>query len=1122
MKRLLPLTLCCLLLLLSLPVAALANEGVAWYYLFMAPFALFATPFFLTIVFVTIAVLCYWQYRTSGNKSRGVAAVLVLLLIIPLAFRDKASFVAERESRQRAERMVKERREARLAGKHVSPDFKAMSTAYAQKYQASAKTEKDRLNFQAGQDMLRMARDIDSMQKKEPLPPDPAVEKEGPPPARSAKTLLFELYALAQLAAAGWAGAFIARWRTRRRLNTLVHLAPLTICLFLPALAQLPFIVMFAAGTGERIYVSWLSMIGSTPMSFMVVYLLGILSYHWRGRHTGEIPTQASAHGEVQREIQQAEPVAQDATDEFVYFACPGCKLAGRIAAARLPERGLLATCPECNTGFPVRHDAAISTSPAAAKYCNAGSSAPQETVLAEAGSTDPPGIKQYLASLAACRSYFLLQILAIILSWQLGQRIASVPLILMQLLAFALPAPLACGCVLATRKSSGFAAQLTGMILALIAAITAYAVQVAASRSFPLQNLVYDSAFRYALMAFGSGFAGVAAGWFFAAAEKRYWLTPQVLFTATLRRLRENSFLLTGWCIFVLIEGLMSLHFHGEAGLIVLPIVAVVDNLPFLVVWLLARAASVEEVPSTRLAAILFAGFYALMTTPLHSAGMVLNPVGIFFQKTPFIGLGVTVCALIALAWFRTRKAVGAQTMQGVASLLPGGSCLPPVRSAVLAIAVLVACYGSYNGSRERFDLKNLFAAQAYPEIAFTDPAGKPLPHLPVSVQRIGSEPISFLNIHAEQGGRVTLETDAGGILHLPSRKARLATLGFAGLFSGRRHIYLTPLDLGWQVTGSGLSPSYELREVTTRETIACKPADMGESLKHGAHLINLMPLKSWENAVATLENRAGSLKNLSPAQLLDLAGPCNRLISTTCDRIDNALLDHPETPELIRKMAIDNFKVFASVTRSGNYAEPILAALEQDKRMSSWMDLLHKEMRLEAKAKSEAAKADGRTAAVIHEEALKLHKQGKKAEAFALYQAVFAAPGPMLPRYFGNSSYACSSLGMRSWAMRLAREGLRLKPDHDRSAHSYAQEAYHFTDYEAAKTWAGVSVATGFTDNDVHKLLGAASMKTGDRLTAAACLWRPLKYDGDETWIMPYLERIGPRPFWQPIQKL
>lgn len=1120
------------LILLSNPALSAASEGSAWLYLLMAPLALFTTPFFLTTVFVAIAVYCYWQYRTVGNKLLGIVAVLVLLAAIPMAFRDKASFVAERETRQRAERMAKERREARRAGKHVSPDFKAMSAAYAQKYQSSQKTEADRLNFQAGQEMLRMARTIDATQQKEPHPPDPGVEKEEAPPVRSGKTFLFGCYSLILLAAAGWAGALVARWRTRRCLTTLVHLAPLSICLFMPVIAQLPFIGMVAGGTGGRIYIPWLSRLGFTPMSFIVAYLVGILFYHWRARHNGEISEcQTSAHGEKQKDIQQAEPVEHFATDEFVHFTCPGCDLAGRIATDRLPERGLIATCPKCKTSFPVRRDAAIRSSIYADQPVADGSSTPQEPVLPEADSTgsarqeevNPPlGSKQYLSPLAACMTYFLLQILAIILSWQLGQRVASVPLILTQLFAFALPAPLACLCVLATRKSRGTAALTTGLIFALTTAVAVYSVQVAANRSFPLQNLVFDSALRHALLAFGCGLTGVAVGWFFADVERRYGLTPHALFTATFRRLRENSFLIAGWCIFLLIEGLMSPHFHGDAGLIVLPIIVVVDNLPFLVVWLLARVASVEDIPSARLASILFAGFYALLTVPLHSAEMVLSPVAILFQMIPFLGVSVMVSALISLAWLRPRNLIGKPALLGISSIFPSGRYMYPVRSAILAIAVLAACYGSYNGSLDRFDPEHLFVSQTYPEIVFTAPDGKPLARLPVGVQTIPRSPISFLSLRAIREQRFTLETDTNGILRLPSHKPRLATLGFVGLFAGGRHTYLTVLDPRWQVPGSAYSASYELRNVTARQTIACKPADIGESLKHGSHRINSMPSKTWEGVVAALENSTGSLDKLSPAQLLDLASPCDRLISTTCDRIDTALLDHPETPELIRRKAIDGFKVFASVTRSGNYAEPILSALEQDTGMTAWLEILRKEIRLEAQVKSEAAKGDGRSAAVIHEEALKLHHQKKYGEAFALYQAVFTAPGPMLPRYFGNASYACNDLGMPFWAMRLARQGLRINPRHDRSADSYAQRASFFSNHEAAKIWAMVSIANGFTDDYEYKLLGAASMETGDRLTAAACLWKPMKYNKSETWIMPYLEKIGPRPFWQPIPEL
>jgi len=1121
-----------LVLILSTPALSAANEGPVWVYLLMAPFALFTTPFFLTIVFVVIAIICYWQYRTAGNKLLGTVTVLALLLAIPIAYRDKASFVAERESRQRAEQMSKERREARRVGKRVSPDFKAMSSAYAQKYQSSNKTEKDRLNFQAGREMVQMARTIDAMQQKGPLSPEPEAQREKSPPVRSGKTFLFELYSLILFATAGWAGVFVARWRTRRCLTTLVHIGPLCICLFMPVIAQLPFIVMFAGGTGESIYFSWLSMLGSTPLPFIIAYLLGILFYHWRARLGGEIPAcQTSVQKEEQGDIRQVEPDKPAAPDEFVHFSCPGCSLAGRIATARVPEEGLFATCPKCKTGFPVKRDATISSSRSAKQPVDNCSNMPQELLLPEADSAglaqpdeidQPQGFKQYFSALATARSYFLLQTLAIALSWLLGQRDYSVPLIVTQLLVFALQAPLAFICVLVTRRSSGIVAPVIGGIFALTAAIEVYAVQVAANRLFPLKNLVTGSALRYALLAAGIGLTGVAAGWFFAAVERRYGSTPQALFKATLLRLRDSSFLIAGWCIFVLIEGLMSPHFHGEGGLIVLPIIAVVDNLPFLIVWLLARAASREEVPSSRLAAILFAVCYAILTVPLHSADMVFSPVGFFFQMTPFLGVGVMVCSLISLAWFRTRKTSGEAKLRGVSSLLPGGRYIFPMRNTILVAAVLAACYGSYNGSREHYDPVHLFVSHNYPELVFTDPAGKPLSHLPVSVELIGSGPISLLSIHSEEGRRFTLETDTKGILPLPACKPRLASLGVMGLFAGKRHIYLTVLDPHWQVPGSGLSPSYELRDVTARQTIACKSADVGESLKNGSHLIKLMPLKTWEDVVIAQENSAGALKNLTPPQLLDLASPCDRLISTTCDRIDAALLDHPKTPELIRKKSIDNFKLFASVRRSGNYAEPILAALEQDTGMSSWMELLRKEIRIETQIKNAVAKADGRTAAALHEEALDLHHLKKYAEAFALYQQVFTSPGPMLARYYANSSYACNDLGMPCWAMRLARKGLQLDPRHNRSADSYAQRESYFGNHEAAKIWAMVSIVNGFTDDYEYKLLGASSMETGDRLTAAACLWKPMKYGHNETWIMRYLERIGPRPFWQSITEL
>lgn len=1131
MKKLL-MTLSFVFLLLSAPVMSAASEGPAWFYLLMTPFTLLSTPFFLTTTLIALAVFCFWQYRIEGKKPLGIVVVLVLLLAIPTAFREKVSFVAGREARQRAEETSKRLREARRTGSHVSLDFKAMSTANAAKYAASGKTEKDRLNFQYAQDMVRMARTIDAMQQKEPRQPDPAAEKEEAAPVRTWKTYLFELSALILLGFAGWSGAFVSRWRTRRRLTTLVHSAPLCFCLFMPVIAQLPFRLLFAEGVGGRVYFSWLAMLGVTPMSFIVAYLVGILCYHWRALRNRELQVgQTTAKEPAQSDIRQAEPVDYAEAEEFVYFACPMCNLPGRIAASSLPERGLAATCHKCAASFPVRRAKAIVPSRADEKTDSHAGGTLQKQFSPEADSAEtvrheesnlPQGRRQHLTSLAVCLGYFLLQIAAIMISWQHDRQANPAPLIQSQLLIFALPALLACLCMLATRHFHRIVAPLTGAVFALTTATTVYYFQVAANKAFPLEKLVTASARQYALMALLSGLAGVVAGWFFVAAERSYGLNPQALFTAAFRQLRRVAFLIVGWCTFLLIEGLMSPHFHGDEGLIVLPIVAVVDNLPFFVVWLLARADSRGEIPAARLAAALYAGLYVLLTLPLHSAGMILNPVAIMFQTTPFIGLAVMGSTLIALAWFRTCKVRGEPKLLGISSLLPSGRYMLPVRSSALAVAVVAACYGSYIGSRDSIDPLHLFIPQNYPEIVFTDPDGKPLPGLPVSVERVGGSSIAFLSFPTLESRRVTLETDARGILHLPPRAPRLKNLGIAGLFTGRQSIYLSVLDLRWQLPGSGLSSFYELRDLTAPQTVACQPADLGESLKYGSHLIGLMPAKTWEVVVATLESSAGSLNKLRPPQLVKLTDPCNRLISTTCDLLDAALLNHPETPELVRNKGLNNFKVFAAVTRSGNYAEPVLIALEQDSDMASWMELLRKEMRLEAQAKSTAAKADGRTAAVVHEEALKLHKQGRHAEAFAIYQAVFSAPGPMLPRYYGNSSYACSTLGMRAWAMRLAREGLRLKPDHDRSAHSYAQEAFHFADYEAAKLWAKASVATGFTGNDVYKLLGAASMEAGDRQAAAACLWRPQSFDKSETWITRNLERLGPRQFWQPIPDL
>lgn len=268
--------------LMTIPAVVHASEGPAWIYMIMAPFALFSIPFFMTTVFLSIAAYCYWRYRTMGKKWRGILAVLVLLLAIPIAFRDKASYVAfkyDQEMREHNRLMAEQRRTERRAGKHVSPDFKAMSTAYAAKYYASGKTETDRLNFQAGRDMVQMARAIDSMQQKEPVATEPPEEA---PPVRSFKTLLFELYAFALLLVTGLAGAVVARWRGRRNLTPMIHLAPLFICVYMPVIASLPFMAMFDPTRPSHIYFSRFGRITSSQLPFIFSYLIGLFFYLWR------------------------------------------------------------------------------------------------------------------------------------------------------------------------------------------------------------------------------------------------------------------------------------------------------------------------------------------------------------------------------------------------------------------------------------------------------------------------------------------------------------------------------------------------------------------------------------------------------------------------------------------------------------------------------------------------------------------------------------------------------------------------------------------------------------------------------------------------------------------------
>ncbi len=89
-----------LLLFLSTPTLAHANEGYAWMYFIMAPFALFTIPFFTTSLFVAIAAYCYWQYRSTGKKMLGTLAVLALLVAIPIAVQGKYSYEVNKLQRE--------------------------------------------------------------------------------------------------------------------------------------------------------------------------------------------------------------------------------------------------------------------------------------------------------------------------------------------------------------------------------------------------------------------------------------------------------------------------------------------------------------------------------------------------------------------------------------------------------------------------------------------------------------------------------------------------------------------------------------------------------------------------------------------------------------------------------------------------------------------------------------------------------------------------------------------------------------------------------------------------------------------------------------------------------------
>ncbi len=291
-------------LLLSVPHTACASEGLAWIYFVMAPFSLFTTPFFMTAVCVAMAAYCYWRYRTTTRKYHAMITLLILLVAIPVAVRDKLSYVAakhDREDREQAQLLAKQRREARRAGKHFSPEFTAISTAYTAKYLASAKTEADRLNFQASRDLLQMKKALGTMQNNEP--PPKLHENEEKPPVRTVKTALFELYAAALLIFALLTGALAERWRRNRGWSPPRHLFSLLVCIYVPVLAQLPFMEILMGQQGPLVYFSWFALRAFSPISYFVAYLAGVALWSRHSARTEASQSVEAPSDQPEREI---------------------------------------------------------------------------------------------------------------------------------------------------------------------------------------------------------------------------------------------------------------------------------------------------------------------------------------------------------------------------------------------------------------------------------------------------------------------------------------------------------------------------------------------------------------------------------------------------------------------------------------------------------------------------------------------------------------------------------------------------------------------------------------------------------------------------------------------------
>jgi tetratricopeptide (TPR) repeat protein len=322
MKKLTNIILIMVLIQVVIPSMANASEGALWMYVAFSHIGFFISiPFLKTLLLVAAASYLYWRYRTNEKRALGIAAVLTLLIAIPVAVLEKRAY-EEKKAYQKIEqerfRAMRERSEARRAGKHISPDFKAISTAMAAKFKSSGNSETDRLNRQAADDLLQMSRNIDTMQQKKPIVPQVSEEQTGNLPVRTKETLPFELFVGVLLIGAGLAGATVAACLRRNNLSTLIHFAALIFC-GIAIIVAMAILEMIANRIVTHVYDSWFSRLIFSPLPFIVSYSLGILLIHCFSDRNKEMPVrQSPPTGQEHDQIRQADTLEQSSHEEVI------------------------------------------------------------------------------------------------------------------------------------------------------------------------------------------------------------------------------------------------------------------------------------------------------------------------------------------------------------------------------------------------------------------------------------------------------------------------------------------------------------------------------------------------------------------------------------------------------------------------------------------------------------------------------------------------------------------------------------------------------------------------------------------------------------------------------------